>query len=38
MVWHWGCTSRESHSNPYRPLFNVANNGYFIVDSRENDD
>jgi hypothetical protein len=38
MVWHWGCTARSSHTNPYRPLFNVANNGHLIVDSRENDD
>jgi hypothetical protein len=36
MVWHWGCTARTSHDNPYRPLFNVANNGYMIIDSREN--
>jgi hypothetical protein len=38
MVWHWGCTARQGHANPYRPLFNVANNGYLIVDSREEDD
>jgi hypothetical protein len=38
MVWHWGCTARKSHCNPYRPLFNVANNGYLIVDGRENED
>lgn len=36
LVWHWGCTARTSHDNPYRPLFNVANNGYMIIDSREN--
>lgn len=35
MVWHWGCTARTSHSNPYRPLFNVANNGSMIIDSRD---
>jgi hypothetical protein len=37
MVWHWGCAARNSHENPYRPLFNVANNGHLIVDSREDD-
>jgi len=36
MVWHWGCTARSSHCNPYRPLFNVANNGYMIIDSHPN--
>jgi hypothetical protein len=34
LVWHWGCTARKCHDNPYRPLFNVANNGYMIIDSR----
>jgi hypothetical protein len=38
MVWHWGCTARKSHSNPYRPLFNVANNGYLILDHGEEED
>jgi hypothetical protein len=38
LVWHWGCTARTSHTNPYRPLFNVANNGTLIVDNREEDD
>jgi hypothetical protein len=38
MVWHWGCAARSSHKNPCRPLFNVANNCYLIVDSREKDD
>jgi hypothetical protein len=36
IVWHWGCTARKSHNNPYRPLFNVANNGTMIIDSRDN--
>jgi hypothetical protein len=36
LVWHWDCRARKSHDNPYRPLFNVANNGYMIIDSREN--
>jgi hypothetical protein len=34
LVWHWKGHSRECHSNPYRPLFNVADNGSFIVDDR----
>ena len=27
LVWHWDCRARRSHSNCYRPLFNVADNG-----------
>jgi hypothetical protein len=38
MVWQWGCRARKQFDNPYRPLFNVADNGYLIVDSRENGD
>jgi Family of unknown function (DUF6666) len=38
LVWHWGCTARKMYENPYRPLFNVANNGYLIVDRREKKD
>jgi hypothetical protein len=34
LVWHWKDHARECHSNPYRPLFNVADNGSFIVDDR----
>jgi hypothetical protein len=34
LVWHWDCRARSSHSNCYRPLFNVADNGYLIVDER----
>jgi hypothetical protein len=34
LVWHWKGHARECHSNPYRPLFNVADNGSFIVDDR----
>jgi hypothetical protein len=37
LVWHWDCRARKSHNNPYRPLFNVANNGYLIVDNRDDD-
>jgi hypothetical protein len=35
VVWHWGCRARACHDDPYRPLFNVANNGYMIIDSRD---
>jgi hypothetical protein len=34
LVWHWDCRARRSHANCYRPLFNVADNGYLIVDER----
>lgn len=36
LVWHWDCRARKSYDNPYRPLFNVANNGYMIIDNRNN--
>jgi hypothetical protein len=34
LVWHWDCRARRCHSNCYRPLFNVADYGYLIVDER----
>jgi hypothetical protein len=34
LVWHWDCRARSCHSNCYRPLFNVADNGILIVDER----
>ena len=34
LVWHWKFRARSSHSNPYRPLFNVAGNGSLIIDDR----
>jgi hypothetical protein len=34
LVWHWDCRARACHSNCYRPLFNVADNGYLIIDER----
>jgi hypothetical protein len=34
LVWHWDCRARRSHSSCYRPLFNVADNGYLIIDER----
>jgi hypothetical protein len=32
LVWHPGCRAREAYCSPYRPLFNVADNGSFMVD------
>jgi hypothetical protein len=34
LVWHWKFRARKSHSNPYRPLFGVADNGSLIIDDR----
>ncbi len=35
LVWHWGCRgARQSYCSPYRPLFNVADNGSLIIDDR----
>ena len=34
LVWHWDCRARKCHSSCYRPMFNVADNGYLIVDER----
>jgi hypothetical protein len=34
LVWHYDCAARRCHSNCYRPMFNVADNGYLIVDDR----
>ncbi len=34
LVWHWKTRNRQCHSNPYRPLFDVADNGWLIVDDR----
>jgi hypothetical protein len=34
LVWHWDCRARKCHSSCYRPLFNVADNGYLIIDER----
>ena len=34
LVWHWKGQARACHSSPYRPLFNVADNGYMIIDHR----
>ena len=34
-VWHYGCRGDRWYCSPYRPLFNVADNGSLIVDDRE---
>ena len=34
LVWHWKGQARSCHSSSYRPLFNVADNGYMIIDNR----
>lgn len=34
LVWHWKGHGRKCYSNPYRPLFDVADNGSLIVDDR----
>jgi hypothetical protein len=31
LVWHPGCRAREAYCSPYRPLFDVADNGSFMV-------
>ncbi len=35
LVWHYGCRGDKYYCNPFRPLFNVADNGSLIVDDRE---
>ena len=34
LVWHWNFRARSCHSNCYRPLFDVADNGWMIIDDR----
>ena len=34
LVWHWGCRAKASHRSPYRPMFNVADNGSMIIVDR----
>jgi hypothetical protein len=34
LVWHWGCRAKACHSSPYRPMFNVADNGSMIIVER----
>lgn len=31
LVWHYGCRAKSWNSRPYRPMFNVADNGSLIV-------
>ena len=32
LVWHYGKRAKQSYRSPFRPLFNVADNGSFFVD------
>ncbi|TWT42544.1 DUF6666 family protein [Botrimarina hoheduenensis] len=34
LVWHYGKRARQSYGAPFRPLFNVADNGSFFVDDK----
>jgi uncharacterized protein DUF6666 len=34
LVWHMGRTARKGQSNPFRPLFNVVDNGWMFIDRR----
>lgn len=31
LVWHYGCRAKSWNNRPYRPMFDVANNGSLIV-------
>ena len=31
VVWHWNCDAKSSYNSPFRPLFNVADNGTMII-------
>ncbi len=31
LVWHMGRTARKGQSNPFRPLFSVADNGWMFI-------
>ncbi|TWT75554.1 hypothetical protein Pla123a_30640 [Posidoniimonas polymericola] len=32
LVWHYGCSAKRFYKSPWRPMFNVADNGSFFVD------
>ncbi|QDU90071.1 hypothetical protein Pla175_34710 [Pirellulimonas nuda] len=32
LVWHYGCTAKSRYRNPFRPMFDVADNGSMIID------
>ncbi|MEQ8848816.1 DUF6666 family protein [Botrimarina sp.] len=34
LVWHYGCRARKSYHAPFRPMFEVADNGSMIIDDR----
>lgn len=31
LVWHWRCDAKAAQNSPFRPLFNVADNGTMII-------
>ncbi|MEN0112050.1 MAG: DUF6666 family protein, partial [Planctomycetota bacterium] len=35
LVWHYGKRARRCHRGPFRPLFEVADNGSLIVDDEQ---
>jgi len=34
LVWHYGMTAKKSRTNPHRPLFSTADNGWMFIDAR----
>ncbi|MCA9240246.1 MAG: hypothetical protein KDA37_08605 [Planctomycetales bacterium] len=32
LVWHYGCSAKRFFNSPWRPMFNVADNGSFFVE------
>lgn len=32
LVWHYGCSAKSRYRNPFRPMFEVADNGSMIID------
>jgi len=34
LVWHYGLTAKKSRTNPHRPLFSTADNGWMFIDER----
>jgi hypothetical protein len=34
LVWHYGQTAKMSRTNPHRPLFSTADNGWMFIDTR----
>jgi hypothetical protein len=34
LVWHYGRTAKASLTNPHRPMFSTADNGWMFIDAR----